>query len=152
MNETLVQKQFGVAAADYATSAVHASGPSLARLVALVPTQREWSALDVANPSLSADQEPSVRLGRDEDPSSLDQIVQGRPNGMPAFGGMHAGRPQTRGGRGPLGHPVLKNHQGRGGLALPEECFDQSQPGALVGRSLNGGFVGGPRLLGIQPL
>src|SRR4029079_15027435 len=48
MNETLVQKQFGVAAADYATSAVHASGPSLARLVALVPTQREWSALDVA--------------------------------------------------------------------------------------------------------
>src|SRR6185437_1049700 len=30
------------------TSAVHASGPSLARLVALVPTQREWSALDVA--------------------------------------------------------------------------------------------------------
>ncbi len=48
MNETLVQKQFGVAAADYATSAVHASGPSLARLVALVPTQREWRALDVA--------------------------------------------------------------------------------------------------------
>jgi ubiquinone/menaquinone biosynthesis C-methylase UbiE len=48
MNQTLVQKQFGVAAADYATSTVHANGPSLARLVALVPVQSEWSALDVA--------------------------------------------------------------------------------------------------------
>ena len=48
MNETLVQKQFGVAAADYAASAVHASGPSLARLLALVPARADWVALDVA--------------------------------------------------------------------------------------------------------
>ena len=38
MSSSLVQKQFGAAAADYAASAVHASGPSLGRLVALVVT------------------------------------------------------------------------------------------------------------------
>ena len=48
MNETLVQKQFGTSAADYATSTVHASGPSLTRLVELVPVRRDRSALDVA--------------------------------------------------------------------------------------------------------
>lgn len=48
MADSLVQKQFGVAAADYTASAVHASGPSLARLVALVSPQRNWRALDVA--------------------------------------------------------------------------------------------------------
>ena len=48
MAGSLVQKQFGAAAADYASSAVHASGPSLARLVALVSPQRDWRALDVA--------------------------------------------------------------------------------------------------------
>ncbi|MFA5901491.1 MAG: class I SAM-dependent methyltransferase, partial [Hyphomicrobium sp.] len=48
MNQSLVQKQFGVAAADYATSSVHASGPSLQRLVELVSPQRNWTALDIA--------------------------------------------------------------------------------------------------------
>ena len=48
MADSLVQKQFGAAAADYAASAVHASGPSLARLVALVSPRPDWRALDVA--------------------------------------------------------------------------------------------------------
>jgi ubiquinone/menaquinone biosynthesis C-methylase UbiE len=48
MSSSLVQKQFGVAAADYAASAVHASGPSLGRLVALVSPQPAWHMLDVA--------------------------------------------------------------------------------------------------------
>ncbi len=48
MSSSLVQKQFGAVAADYATSAVHASGPSLGRLVALVDPQPDWHVLDVA--------------------------------------------------------------------------------------------------------
>jgi ubiquinone/menaquinone biosynthesis C-methylase UbiE len=48
MADSLIQKQFGAAAGDYAASAVHASGPSLARLVALVSPQRDWRVLDVA--------------------------------------------------------------------------------------------------------
>ncbi|KAB2944101.1 MAG: class I SAM-dependent methyltransferase [Hyphomicrobium sp.] len=48
MSGTLVEQQFGAAAADYATSTVHARGPSLARLVALVAPQLHWRALDVA--------------------------------------------------------------------------------------------------------
>ena len=48
MSSSLVQKQFGAAAADYAASAVHASGPSLGRLVALVDPQPDWHVLDVA--------------------------------------------------------------------------------------------------------
>jgi ubiquinone/menaquinone biosynthesis C-methylase UbiE len=48
MNQSLVQKQFGVAAADYASSKVHASGPSLERTVAAVKPQAEWRALDIA--------------------------------------------------------------------------------------------------------
>jgi len=48
MANTLVQQKFGAAAADYAASAVHAKGPSLARLVALVGPQPEWRVLDVA--------------------------------------------------------------------------------------------------------
>lgn len=48
MNESLVEKQFGVAAADYAACAIHASGPSLARAVAMVAPQPHWQALDVA--------------------------------------------------------------------------------------------------------
>ena len=48
MSRSLVQKQFGAAAADYAASAVHASGPSLGRLVALVDPQPDWHVLDVA--------------------------------------------------------------------------------------------------------
>ena len=45
---SLVQKKFGEAAADYAASAVHANGESLARLVALVAPQSSWRVLDVA--------------------------------------------------------------------------------------------------------
>jgi ubiquinone/menaquinone biosynthesis C-methylase UbiE len=48
MPSTLVQRKFGAAAADYAASAVHARGESLARLVALVAPQSHWAALDVA--------------------------------------------------------------------------------------------------------
>ncbi len=48
MTRSLVQQQFGAAAADYAASAVHASGPSLGRLVALVAPQADWRVLDVA--------------------------------------------------------------------------------------------------------
>jgi ubiquinone/menaquinone biosynthesis C-methylase UbiE len=48
MTKSLVQKNFGAAAADYAASAVHANGPSLARVVELVAPQSHWRALDVA--------------------------------------------------------------------------------------------------------
>jgi ubiquinone/menaquinone biosynthesis C-methylase UbiE len=48
MNKTLVQQQFGAHAAAYATSAVHAKGASLARLVELVSPEPGWQALDVA--------------------------------------------------------------------------------------------------------
>jgi len=48
-NQTrLVQSQFGVAAADYATSDVHAKGESLGRIVELAAPQKSWQALDVA--------------------------------------------------------------------------------------------------------
>jgi len=45
---SLVQKKFGEAAADYAASAVHATGPSLARLLELVETKPIWRMLDIA--------------------------------------------------------------------------------------------------------
>lgn len=45
---SLVQKKFGEAAADYAASAVHAAGPSLARLTELVETKPTWRHLDMA--------------------------------------------------------------------------------------------------------
>ena len=48
MAGSLVQQKFGAAAADYATSTVHAKGESLARLVELVGPQRHWRVLDVA--------------------------------------------------------------------------------------------------------
>ena len=48
MASTLVQQKFGAAAADYAASAVHAKGPSLARLIALVQPRPDWRALDIA--------------------------------------------------------------------------------------------------------
>lgn len=48
MSKSLVQKQFGAAAADYAASTVHAKGPSLARVVELVAPQSHWRALDIA--------------------------------------------------------------------------------------------------------
>jgi ubiquinone/menaquinone biosynthesis C-methylase UbiE len=48
MNKTLVQEQFGKTAASYLTSAPHAKGASLERLVALTAPQKNWRALDVA--------------------------------------------------------------------------------------------------------
>src|SRR5215510_2475389 len=45
---SLVQQKFGAAAADYATSTVHARGETLSRLVELVKPQRSWRVLDVA--------------------------------------------------------------------------------------------------------
>jgi ubiquinone/menaquinone biosynthesis C-methylase UbiE len=48
MNKSLVQQQFGAHAAAYSTSAVHATGASLGRLVELVRPQKQWQALDVA--------------------------------------------------------------------------------------------------------
>ncbi|MEG6507929.1 class I SAM-dependent methyltransferase [Methyloligella sp. 2.7D] len=45
---SLVQKKFGDAAADYAASAVHATGPSLARLAELIEPQAHWRHLDIA--------------------------------------------------------------------------------------------------------
>jgi SAM-dependent methyltransferase len=45
---SLVQKKFGEAAADYAASAVHATGPSLSRLLELVETKPTWRHLDIA--------------------------------------------------------------------------------------------------------
>ncbi|HET6388868.1 class I SAM-dependent methyltransferase [Hyphomicrobium sp.] len=44
----VVRSKFGPAAADYATSDVHAKGESLARIVELVSPRRDWRALDVA--------------------------------------------------------------------------------------------------------
>ena len=46
--KALVQAQFGANAAKYATSAVHAKGASLARLVELAMPKPDWSALDLA--------------------------------------------------------------------------------------------------------
>lgn len=48
MKRSLVQEQFGVSASDYASSAVHARGPSLQRLVDVVAPQATWRALDIA--------------------------------------------------------------------------------------------------------
>ena len=45
---SLVQKKFGEAAADYAASAVHASGPSLTRLTELIAPAPTWRHLDIA--------------------------------------------------------------------------------------------------------
>jgi ubiquinone/menaquinone biosynthesis C-methylase UbiE len=47
-SKTLVQQQFGAHAAAYATSAVHAKGASLGRLVELVQPRSDWQALDIA--------------------------------------------------------------------------------------------------------
>ncbi len=46
--DTTVQTQFGANAEKYATSAVHAKGASLARLVELTAPQPDWQVLDVA--------------------------------------------------------------------------------------------------------
>jgi ubiquinone/menaquinone biosynthesis C-methylase UbiE len=45
---SLTQRKFGKAAADYAASAVHAKGASLARMIALVQPKPSWRLLDVA--------------------------------------------------------------------------------------------------------
>ena len=44
----LIQQQFGTHARAYATSAAHAQGASLARLVELTRPQRDWIVLDVS--------------------------------------------------------------------------------------------------------
>jgi ubiquinone/menaquinone biosynthesis C-methylase UbiE len=49
MSKTLVQEQFGKTAASYLTSAPHAKGASLERLVSLTSPQKNWRALDVAS-------------------------------------------------------------------------------------------------------
>lgn len=46
--QDLIRQQFGAAADAYATSAVHAQGASLGRLLALVQPQADWHVLDVA--------------------------------------------------------------------------------------------------------
>jgi ubiquinone/menaquinone biosynthesis C-methylase UbiE len=46
--KSLAQQKFGAAAADYATSTVHARGESLDRLVELVAPEKRWRVLDVA--------------------------------------------------------------------------------------------------------
>ena len=48
MNKTLVQEQFGKTAAHYLTSAPHALGKSLERLVTLTSPQPDWRMLDIA--------------------------------------------------------------------------------------------------------
>jgi len=48
MNKSLSQEQFGKNAAGYLTSAPHAKGASLERLVELTKPQQSWRALDVA--------------------------------------------------------------------------------------------------------
>jgi len=48
MSKTLVQHQFGANAANYSTSAVHAKGASLGRLVELVKPGKDWTVLDIA--------------------------------------------------------------------------------------------------------
>ena len=48
MSKSLVQEQFGKTAASYLTSAPHALGKSLERLVALTSPQKSWHVIDVA--------------------------------------------------------------------------------------------------------
>ena len=45
---SLVQKNFGEAASDYAGCAIHAEGPSLARLTELISPKPTWRQLDIA--------------------------------------------------------------------------------------------------------
>ncbi len=48
MDHPTIRQQFGAHAGEYVDNPVHARGASLARLVALVPAQPGWEALDVA--------------------------------------------------------------------------------------------------------
>ena len=47
-SKSLVQSQFAANAENYATSAIHAEGRSLARLIELTRPQANWQALDIA--------------------------------------------------------------------------------------------------------
>ncbi len=47
-SQDLVRQQFAAHAADYAQSAIHARGASLARLIELTDPQNRWSVLDVS--------------------------------------------------------------------------------------------------------
>ncbi|MBI3537704.1 MAG: methyltransferase domain-containing protein [Chloroflexi bacterium] len=47
-SNAVIRKQFGAHAADYATSATHAQGASLARLIELTDPQNNWTMLDVS--------------------------------------------------------------------------------------------------------
>lgn len=76
----LVQSQFGRAAADYATSDVHAKGESLARIVELAEPQAFWLALDVATGAghMAAAFAPYVRsvVASDVTVEMLDQAAK----------------------------------------------------------------------------
>ena len=63
----VIRSQFGAAAADYATSDVHAKGESLARIVVLTEPQPEWRVLDVATGAghLAAAFAPHVKRRRE---------------------------------------------------------------------------------------
>lgn len=47
-SKNLVQRQFGAHASDYASSTIHAQGPSLARLLELTQPGPDWLVLDVS--------------------------------------------------------------------------------------------------------
>lgn len=48
MKRSLAEQQFGPSAAEYATSAVHAAGESLAMLTGMIAPAADWRVLDVA--------------------------------------------------------------------------------------------------------
>ena len=48
MSKKKVQEQFGASAGAYVSSAIHAKGESLARLIELVEPKSEWRVLDIA--------------------------------------------------------------------------------------------------------
>ena len=73
MSKTLVQEQFGKTAASYLTSAPHAKGASLERLVALTSPQKSWHALDVA----TGDCKPAIK--RDGIAGQMHPAVGGEP-------------------------------------------------------------------------
>ena len=106
MSKELVKKQFGANAAAYATSAVHAQGASLARLVELVQPQPGWRMLDVAAAAghtafafaphvaqvIATDLTPEMaaRSGMPKDAKGV--VVSGvAPNGLAAQSGLSRG-------------------------------------------------------------
>lgn len=78
--KSIVQQQFGANAAAYATSAVHAKGASLARLVELVGPHKDWAVLDVATGAghTAAAFAPHVArvVASDLTPQMLDQAAK----------------------------------------------------------------------------